>query len=175
MTTTAVVPALPVSTHRLHRPLLFVSIALAVLTVVCIGGALFDDRVLLGHPIWMKPLKFSISLGIYAITLAWMLSLQTKARRLGWWMGTTVAVGVGAEIVLIIGQVAVRGRQLHFNMSTPSDQLIHNLMATTIYVVWAAVLVITIQLLSTSQAIARSAGASGWHWRPPWPACCSAA
>jgi hypothetical protein len=147
MTTTAVVPALPVRTNRLHRPLLFASIALAVLTVVCIGGALFDDRVLLGHPIWMKPLKFSISLGIYAITLAWMLSLQTKARRLGWWMGTVVAVGVGAEIVLIIGQVAVRGRQLHFNMSTPADQLIHNIMASTIYLVWAAVLVIAIQLL----------------------------
>jgi hypothetical protein len=147
MTTTAVVPVLPARTHRLHRPLLFVSIALAALTVVSIGGALIDDRVLIGHPLWMKPLKFSISLGLYAITLAWMLSLQTKARRLGSWMGTVVAVGVGAEIVLIIGQVVVRGRQLHFNMSTPADRLIHNIMATTIYVVWAAVFVIAVQLL----------------------------
>jgi uncharacterized membrane protein YhaH (DUF805 family) len=102
---------------------------------------------LIGHPIWMKPLKFAISLGIYCITLAWMLSLQTKARRLGWWMGTIVAVGVAAEMVLIVGQVVVRGRQLHFNMSTPTDQMIHNLMATTIYLVWGAVLVIAIQLL----------------------------
>jgi hypothetical protein len=30
-----------------------------------------------------------------------MLSLQTKARRLGWWMGTVVAVGAAAEMALI--------------------------------------------------------------------------
>ncbi|MFI7059595.1 hypothetical protein ACIBL3_01315 [Kribbella sp. NPDC050124] len=149
-TTTArpdAVPTLPGKPRRLHRPLLWVSIGLAATTLVAIGGALFDDRVLLGHPIWMKPLKFAISLGIYCVTLAWMLSLQTKARRLGWWMGTVVAVGVAAEMVLIAGQVVVRGRQLHFNMSTPTDQLIHNIMATTIYLVWAAVLVVAVQLL----------------------------
>ncbi|MDX6246820.1 MAG: hypothetical protein QOF10_180 [Kribbellaceae bacterium] len=143
----AAIPSLPSRTNRLHRPLLAVSIALAALTVVGIGGALFDDRDLLGHPIWMKPLKFMISFALYCVTLAWMLSLQTKARRLGWWMGTVVAVGVAAELVLIVGQVVVRGRQLHFNMSTPADQLIHSLMATTVYVIWTSVLVVAIQLL----------------------------
>jgi hypothetical protein len=143
----AATPTLPSRANRLHRPLLAVSIALAALTVVGIGGALFDDRDLLGHPIWMKPLKFMISFTLYCGTLAWMLSLQTKARRLGWWMGTVVAVGVAAEMVLIVGQVVVRGRQLHFNLSTPADQLIHNLMATTVYVIWSAVLVVAIQLL----------------------------
>jgi hypothetical protein len=127
--------------------LLTVSIALAALTLVGIAGALFDNRDLLGHPIWMKPLKFMISFAVYCVTLAWMLSLQTRARRLGWWMGTVVAVGVAAEMVLIVGQVVVRGRQLHFNMSTPADQLIHNIMATTVYVIWAGVLVVAIQLL----------------------------
>jgi hypothetical protein len=143
----AAIPSLPSRTNRLHRPLLAVSIALAALSVVGIGGALFDDRDLLGHPIWMKPLKFMISFALYCVTLAWMLSLQTKARRLGWWMGTVVAVGVAAELVLIVGQVVVRGRQLHFNMSTPADQLIHSLMATTVYVIWTSVLVVAIQLL----------------------------
>jgi hypothetical protein len=141
------VPTLPDPSTRLHRPLLWVAIALAALVPVTIGGALFDDRILLGHPIWMKPLKFAISLALYCGTLAWMLTLQKRARRLGWWMGTIVAIGVAAEMVLIIGQVVVRGRQLHFNVSTPADQLIHNIMASTIYLVWAAVLVIAIQLL----------------------------
>ncbi|TWD80294.1 hypothetical protein FB561_1367 [Kribbella amoyensis] len=138
---------LPIGPHRLHRPLLVVAAALAVLTLVGIGGALFDDRDLLGHPLWMKPLKFMISFAVYCATLAWMLSLQTKRRRLGWWMGTVVAVGVAAEMVLIVGQVVVRGRQLHFNMSTPTDQLIHDIMAGTVYAIWAAVLVVAIQLL----------------------------
>jgi hypothetical protein len=149
-TTTAVQPAtptLPSSPHRLHRPLLAVSIAVAVMVLVGIVGALFDDRQLLGHPIWMKPLKFSISFAAYCATLAWLLSLQTKARRLGWWMGTFVAVGIAAEMVIIVGQVVVRGRQLHFNQSTPTDTLFHNMMAMTIYVVWIAVFVIAVQLL----------------------------
>jgi hypothetical protein len=73
-------PALPIPTQRLHRPLVAVAIALAAFTLVAIGGALFDDRDLLGHPIWMKPLKFTISFSLYCVTLAWMLSLQTKRR-----------------------------------------------------------------------------------------------
>jgi len=136
-----------VSKERLHRPLLVVSLTLAALSLVGIAGTLFDDRELIGAPIWMKPLKFMISFALYTGTLAWMLSLQTKARRLGWWMGTVVATGIAVEMALIIGQVVVRGRQLHFNMSTPADEQLHNTMATTIYLVWAAIAVIAVQLL----------------------------
>ncbi|MEV8377842.1 hypothetical protein AB0P21_34205 [Kribbella sp. NPDC056861] len=142
-----VVPALPSRPRRLHRPLLAVTIALSVMVVVGIAGAILDDRQLLGHPIWMKPLKFAISFVAYSLTLAWLLSLQTKARRLGWWMGTAVAFGVAAEMVIITGQVVVRGRQLHFNQSTPTDTLMHELMAMTVYVIWFAVFVIAVQLL----------------------------
>lgn len=147
MTTGTAVPTLPLRVRRLHRPLLVVASALAAFTLVAIAGALFDDRELIGHPIWMKPLKFTISFAAYCVTLAWLLSLQTRARRLGWWMGTVVAAGLAAEMVLIVGQVVVRGRQLHFNQSTPADAMIHNIMALTIYIIWAAVLVIAIQLL----------------------------
>jgi hypothetical protein len=140
-------PALAIPTQRLHRPLVAVAIALAAFTLVAIGGALFDDRDLLGHPIWMKPLKFTISFSLYCVTLAWMLSLQTKRRRAGWWLGTVVATGIAVEMILIVGQVVVRGRQLHFNLSTPADKLIHDIMAGTVYAIWAAVLVVAIQLL----------------------------
>ena len=81
-----------------------------------------------------------VMLGLVVFAFAGPSAAKTKARRLGWWMGTVVAAGVAAEMVLIAGQVVVRGRQLHFNMSTPADELIHNIMATTIYLVWAAVL-----------------------------------
>ncbi|MFC0624723.1 hypothetical protein [Kribbella deserti] len=145
MLTTSPPPAVRAS--RPHRPLIAVTVVMVVLVLAGIGGALIDDRELLGHPIWMKPLKFMISFALYTGTLAWMLSLQTKARRLGWWVGTIVAVGLAVEIAIIIGQVVVRGRLLHFNMSTPTDQLMHNLLATTIYLVWAAVLVLAIVLL----------------------------
>jgi len=152
MTTTLIarhdaVPTLPDKPARLHRPLLWASIALAALVPVAVIGALVDDRILLGHPIWMKPLKFAVSLAIYCATLAWMLSLQRRGRRLGWWMGTIIAAGIAVEMVLVMIQVVFRGRQLHFNMSTPTDALIHNIMPTAIYLVWAAMLVVAIQLL----------------------------
>ena len=141
------VPALPDRPTGLHRPLLWLSIALAALVPVAILGAIFDDRVLLGHPIWMKPLKFAISLALYCGTLSWMLTLQRRGRRLGWWMGTLIAVGIAVEMVLVMLQVVFRGRQLHFNMSTPSDALIHNIMPAAIYLVWAALFVVGVQLL----------------------------
>src|SRR3954454_15641019 len=37
-------------------------------------GLVFDTRTLLGVPIWDKPIKFSISLALYALTLTWLLS-----------------------------------------------------------------------------------------------------
>ncbi|WBQ05783.1 hypothetical protein [Kribbella sp. CA-293567] len=142
-----VVPALPDRPRRLHRPLLAVTLGLTVMIGVGVAGALLDDRQLLGHPIWMKPLKFAMSFAAYSLTLAWLLSLQTRARRLGWWMGTVLAAGVAAEMVIITGQVVVRGRQLHFNQSTPTDTLMHNLMALAVYVIWIAAFVIAVQLL----------------------------
>lgn len=59
--------------NRWHRPLLVLAGAMAVLIVVSIGGLLFDDRVLVGAPIWAKPLKFALSVFVYAVTWAWLI------------------------------------------------------------------------------------------------------
>lgn len=37
-------------------------------------GMIVDDRLLLGETIWMKPMKFGFAFGIYALTLAWLLT-----------------------------------------------------------------------------------------------------
>lgn len=68
-----------------HRPLMIFAASMAVLTVVSGIGMIADDRVLVGSPIWFKPFKFSISLMMYASTLAWMLSMATRGRRVGRW------------------------------------------------------------------------------------------
>ena len=47
----------------------------AVVEVVALVGLVVDDRMLVGAPIWAKPAKFAISFGLYAVTLAWMLTL----------------------------------------------------------------------------------------------------
>ncbi|MFK4226265.1 hypothetical protein [Streptomyces sp. NPDC019890] len=131
---------------------------MAVLTVVSVVGMVADDRVLVGSPIWFKPLKFSFSLGLYALTLAWMLSLATRGRRAGWWAGTIVALTGAIEMVIITGQV-IRGRRSHFNFETDLDGTLFTIMGATIIVLWISSLVIAILLFRSRLADRASAWA----------------
>ena len=131
---------------RLHRPLVWFAVSMGVLTLVSAVGILVDDRILVGVPIWTKPLKFSVSFLAYALSLAWMLSLLPRGRRVGWWAGTVVAVTSAVEMVLITLQV-IRGKRSHFNHATPFDDTVFQLMGATILVLWLGALVIAVLLL----------------------------
>lgn len=134
--------------RTLHRPLVWFTVSMGVLALVSAGGLLFDDRVLVGAPIWAKPFKFSVSFIAYALTLAWMLSLlpTARARRVGWWAGTVLTAASAVEMVLITAQV-VRGKQSHFNNATPFDAALFQAMGLTVVVLWLAALVIAVLLL----------------------------
>jgi hypothetical protein len=136
---------------RWHRPLLVLAAAMAVLTVISAGGLLFDDRMLLGQPIWLKPLKFSISFMLYALTLAWMLSFVGRGRRLAHVAGTFIAVSGFAEVALIAWQAA-RGTRSHFNVATDYDNNIWIAMGATIGVLYVATLVVAVVLFWTKIA-----------------------
>lgn len=131
----------------LHRPLAVLAACMAVLSVVAAIGVILDDRTLVNASIWLKPFKFTVSIAIYALTLAWMISLLPKARRWGWWMGTLVAAGLAADMVLLMWQIIFRGRQLHFNHADPTDKLINNILPAATYLIWAATLVVALFLL----------------------------
>jgi uncharacterized membrane protein YhaH (DUF805 family) len=105
--------------------------AMALVAVVAAAGLVLDDRVLLGSPIWLKPFKFAVSFVLYAVTWAWMLSFQRRARRLAWWSGTVLTVAGSVEMLVIVGQT-VRGRRSHFNVETPLDMTLYNVMGATI-------------------------------------------
>ncbi|MCP2329441.1 hypothetical protein HDA40_007948 [Hamadaea flava] len=132
------------TTRRWHRPLLIVAFLMAGLSLVAAAGLVLDDRVLVGAPIWLKPLKFTISFAIYAGTLSWLLSVTRRAPRTTWAMGTIVAAGLVTEMALIFVQIGYRGRMLHFNQSTPLDTDFTIVMAFTIYALWGATLAIAI-------------------------------
>ncbi|MEU6946382.1 hypothetical protein ABZ957_14290 [Streptomyces sp. NPDC046316] len=119
---------------------------MALLALVAFGGLLFDDRVLVGAPIWAKPFKFAVSFVAYCMTLAWMLTLLPRGRRVGWWAGTVVTVTSSIEMVLITMQV-VRGRRSHFNHETAFDSAVFRVMGLTIAVLWLAALIIAVLLL----------------------------
>ena len=76
-----------------HRPLLMLAIAMAVLAVVATVGYFVDPRRITGVPLWNKPLLFAISVGLYALTLSWLLSLLQRWRRVAWLIGTLASVG----------------------------------------------------------------------------------
>ncbi|MDD9206205.1 hypothetical protein PU560_06945, partial [Georgenia sp. 10Sc9-8] len=54
-----------------HRPLLWLAAAMGVLALVATVGTVVDDRTVLGADVWHKPLKFAISIAVYAVTLSW--------------------------------------------------------------------------------------------------------
>ncbi|MET7446780.1 hypothetical protein [Streptomyces sp. NPDC005508] len=143
-----------------HRPLVLLAASMAVMAVVAAVGILVDDRVLAGAPIWAKPFKFALSFVVYALGLAWLLTLLTRGRRLGRWAGTVVALACAGEMVIITGQV-IRGKRSHFNHATPFDSMLYDAMAVTVVVLWTGTLVIALLLLRSRIADR----ASGWAVR----------
>ncbi len=100
-----------------------------------------------GLPLWDKPLKFAISVGIYAVTFGWLYGQLRRGRRIAWWAGTVAAVFLAVEMVIIVGQ-ALRYTTSHFNTSTPFDAALWSVMGTSIAVVWVATLVIAVVLFA---------------------------
>lgn len=132
----------------LHRPLVGFATVMAVLAVVAAIGVIFDDRTLVNASIWLKPFKFTISMGLYAVTLAWMISLLPKARRWGWWLGTLVTAGLAVDMVLIFWQPVFRVRQLHFNSADALDRLLsQEILPMATYLAWTASLVLALMLV----------------------------
>ena len=129
-----------------HRPLMAVALLCLVLLVVSGIGLLLDDRTINGQPAWLKPAKFAVSIAVYNTTLAWLLHLTHRWRRVGWWMGALIAVvGVG-EMTAIITQTA-RGRMSHFNTATTLDSALYGLMGGMITTLWVATFVIAVLLM----------------------------
>jgi hypothetical protein len=130
--------------RRGHRGLFGFAVAMAVLVPVLAVLTIVDDRVLLGVPIWIKPLKFAVSFVAYAGSLAWLLGqLQERTmRRVGWLIVAVSAV----EMAIIVGQAA-RGVRSHFNDDTPFDAALFSVMGATIVVLWFATLAVALRFL----------------------------
>jgi hypothetical protein len=132
--------------RQLHRPLLGTAILMTALALISFVGVLLDDRTLLGAPIWLKPLKFSISLAVYALTISWLLSHVTRGARTAWWLGVVIAAASVLEQAVIVWQV-LRGRASHFNVMTPLDSMLWSTMGVMIILLWVTTAYIAVLLL----------------------------
>ncbi len=149
MTIASAPSALKASLQRLYRvhPPLFVSAALtALLGVFFVAGLLLDPRYVTGAPVWLKPLKFAVSITVYSFTLLWMLSFLRPSRlvRACSWVILSMFALEWAAIIM----QAARGTTSHFNVSTPLNLAVWiGLMAVPIGVLWTANVVLAVALL----------------------------
>ncbi len=105
--------------------------AFFALAVVMALSATFDARQALGINVWVKPIKFSVSIGIYLWTLAWLLDYVPGPR----WCKALIRYGAAAamigEIACIAGQ-SLRGVPSHFNTTEPLDDAVFAAMGLLI-------------------------------------------
>ena len=90
-----------------------------------------DERLLREAPIWLKPLKFLASLGLFALTTVWFIGLLPEARRRAWPVRAAVWTLIAAgsfEIVYIVLQAAL-GAGSHYNVGDPVHAALYSAMA----------------------------------------------
>ena len=122
---------------KANPPLTVASIALTAFLVFCLGGLLFDAKMVLGVPAFLKPAKFAVSTAIYTITLLWVLSFVRERRRFVLAISWVIADAIVIEDSLIAMQ-ALRGTTSHFNVGTPFDFAVYETMGVTILILWLA-------------------------------------
>jgi hypothetical protein len=128
---------------RASRPLTAAGVGMLLVFVVSLIGVAVDSRTILGVPLWLKPAKFAISTGIYALTLAWIFTYLATWPRLTRIVGWTTAVVIVLEVAIIDVQAA-RGLTSHFNVGTPLDAVLFGVMGLAIVVAWAVLIALTV-------------------------------
>ncbi len=120
----------------------------AFLLVFALVALPLDHRVLLGLNPWIKPLKFDISVMVYALTVGAVLSALGRSAsmlRMRWVIGW----GIGMAMILengIISLQSLRGVRSHMNFATVQDAVLFGVMGlfitlNTVLVAWLTVLV----------------------------------
>ncbi len=101
---------------------------------------LIDNRTLNNVNVWLKPIKFAISIGIFSWTMAWLLGYlpESSTKNTVVW---AIIVTMVIETVCIAGQ-AGRGMLSHFNISSPINGAVYALMGIAIGVNTFAVAVV---------------------------------
>jgi hypothetical protein len=118
-------------------PLTATTFVMVVAFVASGAGIVLDGRLITGMPAWLKPAKFAISTAIFSGTIAWLfryISVWPRfVRAMGWVLAAVLTLEVG-----IIHLQAARGTTSHFNVGTPLDLALGDIMGIAIAVLWLA-------------------------------------
>ena len=153
------------NTVKNHSPLLYwIVIVHLVLAIVSITSSFMDDRTLMGVNVWMKPLKFSISVAIYILTVGFLMTLYPFSKKKKNLINNIVCWTLLIELGLIIYQ-ASGGVQSHYNISNPFHGLIFTAMGILIainVIIMALFIFETIRLKLKTPKLLQWAILLGW-------------
>ena len=114
-----------------REPDLIASAALFLaLLVPTLVAFILDTRVLGGVNVWLKPLKFELSLSLYFLTLAWFFPLTDRgfrASKLGRFVVWGAIIPSAGELAYIVFRAA-QGQASHYNAATPVAAVLYAVM-----------------------------------------------
>ncbi|MET4076304.1 hypothetical protein [Hymenobacter sp. UYCo722] len=141
--------------HRANPALSWTGWLNVTLAALAVALLLIDHRLVTGAPVWLKPLKFSLSIIAFAWALGWLLaSLPAAAQRSVQFLSWGVALSMAVEQAVIFVQAA-RGTTSHYNGSSGLNAALFGLMG----------LFIAVNTLMTTWALYLV-----WHYQPAGPA-----
>lgn len=114
-----------------HRPLARYGFALLGLACLTTAMQALDPRLLAsGVNVWVKPTKFLVSVGVFALTAAWFFGYVRPERRKARAMRWTAAILILAGTLELawIGWQGARGLESHFNNDLPFYSVMYSLM-----------------------------------------------
>ena len=117
--------------------------AMVVDLIVCTVGLLTDHTLITGLPAWVKPTKFAISTGIYALSLVFIIRYTPIWRRALRTVEILTGLALTLEIVLI-DLKAARHTTSHFNIATTFDRNVYIAMGTGIAVLWISSIILAV-------------------------------
>ena len=122
------------ATVKRSSPILYTIVLLHfIMAAICVIGLLVDDRMLMGVNVWLKPLKFCISGGVFILTVGYLITFYPFSKRKKDIVNNITAWTMLFEIGIIVVQ-GVRGVQSHYNSSTLLDGLLFAAMGILVAV-----------------------------------------
>ena len=105
-----------------------------LLALGCLVGWMLDERMLAGLNVWVKPMKFSISGGIYVLTCGFLITLYPFSKRKKNIVNNIISWTMALEICIVVFQAA-RGVRSHYNQSSAFDGILFGMMGLLIAII----------------------------------------
>jgi len=122
-------------TVKRESPILYGIVMLHfIIAALCVVGWAIDDRMLTGLNVWVKPMKFSISGGIYILTAGFLITLYPFSKRKRNIVNNIISWSLAIEIIIVVLQAA-RGVRSHYNQSSLFDGILFGMMGLFISII----------------------------------------